>query len=82
MAIKKTFGGDSSPRQGAGKSLWTLPISGRRRRRIVMCFWKIDQALRFFPSGVFIGEGASLEVNRSGLIRRGHGQELGCAVLV
>jgi hypothetical protein len=26
MAMKKTFGGDSPLRQGAGKSFWTLPI--------------------------------------------------------
>jgi hypothetical protein len=26
MAMKKTSGGDSSLRQGAGKSFWTLPI--------------------------------------------------------
>jgi hypothetical protein len=30
MAMKKTFGGDSPLRQGAGKSFWTLPISGRQ----------------------------------------------------
>jgi hypothetical protein len=50
MATKKTSGGDSPLRQGARKSLWTLPISGRRRRWIAMCFWKIDQVLRFFLS--------------------------------
>jgi hypothetical protein len=38
MAKKKTSGGDSPLRQGAGKSFWNLPISGRRRRRIAMCF--------------------------------------------
>jgi hypothetical protein len=38
MAMKKTSGGDSPLRQGARKSFWTLPISGRRRRRIAMCF--------------------------------------------
>jgi hypothetical protein len=26
-------------------------ISGRRRRRIAMCFWKIDRVFCFFPSG-------------------------------
>jgi hypothetical protein len=36
MAMKKTSGGDSPLRQGAGKNFWTLPISGRRRRRIAM----------------------------------------------
>jgi hypothetical protein len=50
MAMKKTSGGDSPLRQGAGKSFWNLPILGRRRRRIAMCFWKIDQVFRFFPS--------------------------------
>jgi hypothetical protein len=29
MAMKKTSGDDSPLRQGAGKSFWTLPISGR-----------------------------------------------------
>jgi hypothetical protein len=28
MAMKKTSGGDSPLWQGAGKSLWTLPIFG------------------------------------------------------
>jgi hypothetical protein len=51
MAMKKTSGGDSPLRQGAGKSFWTLSISGRRRRRIAMCFWKSDWVFRFFPSG-------------------------------
>jgi hypothetical protein len=51
MAMKKTSGGDSPLRQGAEKSFWTLLISGQRRRRIAMCFWKIDRVSRFFPSG-------------------------------
>jgi hypothetical protein len=51
MAMKKTSGGDSPLRQGAEKSFWTLPISGRRWRWITMCFWKIDRVFRFFPSG-------------------------------
>jgi hypothetical protein len=29
MVMKKTFDGDSPLRQGAGKSFWTLLISGR-----------------------------------------------------
>jgi hypothetical protein len=62
MAMKKTFGGDTPLRQGVRKSFWTLPISGQRRRRITICFWKIDRVFRFFPSGVFIGEGAAPEV--------------------
>jgi hypothetical protein len=51
MAMKKTFGGDSPLWQCARKSFWTLPILGRRRRRIAMCFWKSDRVFRFFPSG-------------------------------
>jgi hypothetical protein len=38
MAMKKISGGDSPLRQGARKSFWTLPISGRRQRQIAMCF--------------------------------------------
>jgi hypothetical protein len=38
MAMKKTSGGDSPLQQGAEKSFWTLPISGRQQRRIAMCF--------------------------------------------
>jgi hypothetical protein len=82
MAMKNTFGGDSPLRQGAGKSFWTLPISGRRRRRIAICFWKIDRVLRFFPLGVFIGEGASSEVDPGILAHRRHDQGLGHAALV
>jgi hypothetical protein len=29
MVMKKASGDDSPLRQGAGKSFWTLPISGR-----------------------------------------------------
>jgi hypothetical protein len=29
MTMKKTSGGDFPLQQGAGKSFWTLPISGR-----------------------------------------------------
>jgi hypothetical protein len=38
MAMKKTSSGNSPLQQGAGKSFWTLPISGRRRRRVAMYF--------------------------------------------
>jgi hypothetical protein len=73
MAMKKTSGGDSPLRQGVGKSFWILPISGRRRQRIAMCFWKIDRYLGFSRWGVFIGEGAVSEVDQVGLTtgRRG-----------
>jgi hypothetical protein len=79
MAMKKTSDGNSPLRQGAGKSFWTLPILGQRRRQIAMCFWKIDRVFRFFPSGVFIGEGAASEVDQVGLTIGWHGQALGRA---
>jgi hypothetical protein len=82
MAMKKTSGGDSLLRQGAGKSFWTLPIFGSTAVVDRDMFWKIDRVLRFFPSGVFIGEGASSEVDRGGLTRRGRDQGLGRAALV
>jgi hypothetical protein len=50
MAMKKTFGGDSPLRQGAEKSFWTLPIFGSTAAADRDVFWKIDRALRFFPS--------------------------------
>jgi hypothetical protein len=31
MVIKKASGDDSPLQQGAGKSFWTLPISGRQQ---------------------------------------------------
>jgi hypothetical protein len=51
MTMKKTFGGDSPLRQGAEKSFWTLPISGRRRRWIAMYSRKVIGFFRVFPSG-------------------------------
>jgi hypothetical protein len=51
MAMKKTFGGDSPLRQGAGKSFWTLLIFRSTAVADRDVFWKIDRALRFFPSG-------------------------------
>jgi hypothetical protein len=82
MAMKKTSGGDSPLRQGAGKSFWTLPIFGSMVAVHHDVFWKSDRVLRFFPSGVFIGEGASSEVARGTLTHRGCGQGPGCAALV
>jgi hypothetical protein len=64
MAMKKTSGGDSPLRQGAGKSFWTLPISGRRRRRITMYYGKVIGCLGFSRRGVFIGEEAVSEVDQ------------------
>jgi hypothetical protein len=77
MATKKTSGGDSPLRQGAGKSFWTLPISGRRRRRIAMYFGKVIGSLGFSRRGVFIGEGAASEVDQVGLTIGRRGQALG-----
>jgi hypothetical protein len=57
MAMKKTSDGNSPLRQGAGKSFWTLPISGRRRRRIAMYSRKVIGYLGFSRREVFIGEG-------------------------
>jgi hypothetical protein len=45
-------------------------------------FWKSDRVFRFFPSGVFIGEGASSEVDRGGHTHRGRGLVLGHATLL
>jgi hypothetical protein len=82
MAMKKTSGGNSPLRQGAGKSFWTLPISGRWRRRIAIYSRKVIGSLGFSRRGVFIGEGASSEVDRGGHTHRGRGLALGHAALL
>jgi hypothetical protein len=74
MTMKKTSGGDSPLRQGAGKSFWTLPISGRRRRRIAMYSGKVFGYLGFSHRGVFIGEGAASEVDQGPTPQAGMGQ--------
>jgi hypothetical protein len=74
MAMKKTSGGDSPLWQGAEKSFWTLPISGRRRRRIAMYSRKVIRSLGFSRRGVFISEGAASEVGQGGLTTKGAGQ--------
>jgi hypothetical protein len=51
MAMKKTSGGDSPLRQGAGKSFWTLPIFGSTAAADRDVFWKSDLVFRFFLSG-------------------------------
>jgi hypothetical protein len=51
MAMKKTSGGGSPLRQGAGKSFWTLPIFGSTAAADRDVFWKIDRVLRFFSVG-------------------------------
>jgi hypothetical protein len=77
MAMKKTFGGDSPLRQGARKSFWTHPISGRRRRRIAMYSRKVIGFLGFSRRGVFIGNGAASEVGQGGLTIGGRGPGAG-----
>jgi hypothetical protein len=67
MAMKKTSSGDSPLRHGAGKSFWTLPILGRRRRWIAMYSGKVMGCLGFSHRGVFIGEGAASEVDQGAL---------------
>jgi hypothetical protein len=47
-----------------------------------MCSGKLVGYLGFSRRGVFIGEGASSEVDRGGLTHRGRGQALGRAALV
>jgi hypothetical protein len=47
-----------------------------------MCSGKLIEDLGFFRRGVFIGEGASSEVDRGDLTHRGCGQGLGRAALV
>jgi hypothetical protein len=79
MAMKKTSGGDSPLWQGGGKNFWTLPISGRRRRRIAMYSGKEIRYLGFSRWGVFIGKGAASEVDLVGLTIGGHGPALGRA---
>jgi hypothetical protein len=82
MAMKKTSDGDSPLRQGAEKSFWTLPIFGSTAAADHDVFWKSDQVLRFFPSGVFIGEGASSGVDRGSLTHRGRGPAPGHTALL
>jgi hypothetical protein len=73
MAMKKTSDGDSPLWQGAGKSFWTIPIFGSTAAADRDVFKKIDRVFRFSRRGVFIGEGASSEVDRGGLTHRGRG---------
>jgi hypothetical protein len=74
MAMKKTSSGDSPLQQGARKSFWTLLISGRQRRRIVMYSGKVIGCLGF--------SWASSEVDRGGHTHRGRGLALGRATLL
>jgi hypothetical protein len=72
MAMKKTSGGDSSLQQGARKSFWTPSRSrvddGGGSRYVS---GKVIGSLGFSRRGVFIGEGASSEVDRGSHTHRG-----------
>jgi hypothetical protein len=65
-----------------GRASGPSQSSGQWRRQIAMCSEKVIGYLGFFCWGVFIGEGASSEVDRGDLTHRGHGQEPGHAALV
>jgi hypothetical protein len=60
MAMKKTSGGDSPLRQGAGKSFWTLPIFGSTAAADRDVFWKSSSysSLRVFIISNEIAENA------------------------
>jgi hypothetical protein len=58
MVMKKASGDDSLLWQGAGKSFWTLPISGRQRRWLAVCFVEKCLGLRVFPTkGIYRQKG-------------------------
>jgi hypothetical protein len=82
MAMKKTSGGDSPLWQGDGKSFWTLLIFGSTAVADRDSSGKLIGYLGFSCWGVFIGEGASSEVDRGGLTHRGRGPAPGHAALV
>jgi hypothetical protein len=81
MAMKKTSGGDSPLRQGAGKSFWTLRswVDDGGGSRCVS--GKLIGYLGFSHRGVFIGEGAASGVHQGGLTHRGRGPGAGHAAL-
>jgi hypothetical protein len=82
MMMKKTSGGDSPLRQGAGKSFWTLPIFGSMAVADRDVFWKSDRVLRFFPSRDLYRRRASSGVGRGAITHRGRGQGPGRAALL
>jgi hypothetical protein len=79
MVMKKTSGGDSPLRQGAGKSFWTLPIFGSTAAADRDVFWKSDRVFRFSRRGVFIGEEAASEVDQGAHTTRRRGPGVGRA---
>jgi hypothetical protein len=79
MAMKKTSGGNSPIRQGAGKSFWTLPIFGLTAAADRDVFWKSDRVFRFFPSRGLYRRRGSVRSGPGGAHHRGRGPALGCA---
>jgi hypothetical protein len=72
MVMKKSSGGDSPLRQGAGNSFWTLPMSRRRKRRLAVCFVEIDWVFLGFPRrGEYIGGRAASGGGPGGHTARG-----------
>jgi hypothetical protein len=82
MAMNKTSGGDSPlwqvARRASRPSQSRVDDGGGSR----CVSRKLIGSLGFSRRGVFIGEGASSEVDRGALTRRGCGQGLGRAALV
>jgi hypothetical protein len=82
MAMKKTFVAIPLSGRVPGRASGPSRSSGRRRQRIAMSSRKLIGPLGFSHRGVFIGEGASSEVDRGGLTHRGRGQAHGRIALV
>jgi hypothetical protein len=81
MAMKKTSGGDSPLRQGAGKSFWTLPIFESTVAAHCDVFWESDRGFRFFPSGGLYRRRGSVRSGPGGPHHQGRGPALGRAAL-
>jgi hypothetical protein len=76
-------GGTSPSRQGAGTETYVPRNSSAAAAELRNSFWKISLIpLGFSVPRLYIGEGASSEVDRGGLTHRGRGQGLGHAALV
>jgi hypothetical protein len=87
----ETVGKWCKNKHGASKIIDTLETyqasgpsrsSGRRRRRIAICYGKVIGYLGFSHWGAFIGEGAMSEVEPGGLTPWRRGQALGHASVV
>jgi hypothetical protein len=75
-------GGTSPSRQGA-RIETSVPRNSSAAAELRNSFWKISPIpLGFSVPRLYIGEGASSEVDRGGLTHREHGQGLGHAALV